>query len=270
MPACAACRRCMTAARAGGQLWLHLAPPRRHELLRRRHAAPAARVHLARALWERESVKSVQQIGQPGRVMPRVDSKLHVLSPAPAPAPSALAAPRGARCEARACRRAGGMEVVSWGTLTAELGVSYARVVGWNDAPALAAAARSAVAEQAAQDAEHYSSDDECADADGGPSNSHSRAAAALRRAPVLWRRHGVDVRSVLNVDDLSPLEDEARAACSAPCSRKPPLNAAPRARAQVVAAARSGFVASDLVVGNITNPCVPGAPQRAPFQPEL
>ena len=105
------------------------------------------------------------------------------------------------------------MEVVSWARLTAELGVAYARVVGWNDAPALAAAARSAVAEQAAQDAEHYSSDDEFADADGGPSGSHSRAAAALRRAPVLWRRHGVDVRAVLNVDDLSPLEDEARAA---------------------------------------------------------
>ena len=114
------------------------------------------------------------------------------------------------------------MEVVSWGRLNAELGVVYARVVGWNDAPALTASARSAVSEQAAQDAEHYSSDDDFADGeDGGLSNSHSRAAAALRRAPVLWRRHGVDVRAVLGVDDLSPLEDEARATRSAPRSAR-------------------------------------------------
>ena len=32
------------------------------------------------------------------------------------------------------------MEVVSWARLTAELGVAYTRVVGWNDAPELAAA----------------------------------------------------------------------------------------------------------------------------------
>jgi hypothetical protein len=118
------------------------------------------------------------------------------------------------------------MEVVSWERLTKELGVVHARVVGWNDAPALAAAARSAVSEQVAQDAEHYSSDDDFADRDDGEL-SNSRAAAALRRAPVLWRRHGVDVRAMLNVDDLSPLEDEARAERSAP-RPAPPLSAAP------------------------------------------
>ena len=143
--------------------------------------------------------------------------------------PPALAALRGAGCAARACRHAGGMEVVSWGRLTDELGVVYTAAVAWNEAPALAAAARSAVSEQAAQDAEQYS-DDEFEDRGGGSGvPSTSRAACS----PVLWRRHGVDVRAVLNCDDLSPLEDEARPPSlnEAPGSREPLLNCASPAR---------------------------------------
>ena len=118
------------------------------------------------------------------------------------------------------------MEVLSWARLTEELGVSYTRVVAWSEQPALTAAARGAVSEQAAQDDEHVSSDDEPDDdAEGGSGGEASNpnpcggasAARPARRRSVLWRRHGVDVRAALNVDDLSSLEDQARAAAPGP-----------------------------------------------------
>jgi hypothetical protein len=87
------------------------------------------------------------------------------------------------------------MEVVSWARLTAELGVRYTPVVAWTDQPALEAAARSAVREQASHDAEE--------------AEDHDDDAA---RPAVLWRRDGVNVAELLGVSNLSSLEEQARA----------------------------------------------------------
>ena len=81
------------------------------------------------------------------------------------------------------------MEVVSWARLTSELGVAYTPVVAWSDQPALAEAARNAVSEQAAQDAD-VSSDDEAED------NRAAARGSGRRRSPVLWRLSKDFIRS--------------------------------------------------------------------------
>ena len=75
--------------------------------------------------------------------------------------------------------------------------------------------ARAALAEQAAHDAEEDSSDDDEAEERSEDLGSQSDGTAGGRRARshVLWRRDGTDIPALLNVDDLRPLEQQARLA---------------------------------------------------------
>ena len=104
------------------------------------------------------------------------------------------------------------MEVVGWPRLTAELGVVRTHLVAWHDAPELEAIARTAVEEQAAHDADADSDDDDDAEVDLG-SQSDGTASGRRARSHVLWRRDGLDIPALLNVDDLRPLDQQARLA---------------------------------------------------------